>query len=330
MLSNRYGSNSAIHHPVSIIPDINISLLLSFISSNKPKGLNMIKTSRIAMLGMSLRLSHRIEQRLEHKLQLVLAIRPPKGTQFKEPDPVTPMHAKPGEMYVVMTEEDILSYADGCKEIGGIIESEDPDAVIVALRGAYPVARCVDPYLTKEYETISAKTSYFLDNIGERMNKALKKCKRKKSFGKVVMIDTSVTGTKLGWFIPQLMGSLEERCKDELDFVTTVLWHDKEGMNQKNMHEYGKVTHTSYDLGVRSLICEDSTTLLGVPYSRIKDLLRDGAKLDEIAAYEPPFDANIHVIEKDGTERVHKLAIRGPESTTAGLFVKLVGEYARK
>lgn len=248
----------------------------------------------------------------------------PKGMPWDEPEPVKPLQFN-GASYVEITEDELRSYADGCKKIAEVIDTEKPDVVMVSLRSAHPVSRCVDHFVKTSVPKVYAKTSYFLNQLSRRVDKALYDCERKDRFGRVLMIDTSVTGRKLSWFMPQMLGSLAERVERPLEFVTAVLWHDKEGWQENTEKQYDKINNRNYNFGVKSLICEDSPTLLGVKYVDSKDRCHAGAA-GVVDAYNEPFAAHIHVTGDDGT-KVHKLERNGRIGSTADLFVDLVKKY---
>ena len=273
---------------------------------------------------MGMHLEQRCEQRMEQRQLLVQKICPPRGWSWDEPEALKPVQFN-GSAYIEITEDELRSYADGCRKIAEVIDAEKPDVVMVSLRGAHPVARCVDQFVKTSVPKVYAKTSYFLNQLSRRVDKALYDCEKKDRLNKVLMIDTSVTGRKLSWFLPQMLGSLSENVEKPLEFVTAVLWHDKEGWQENSRKQYGNIDNRNYNFGVKSLICEDSPTLLGVKYVDSKDRCHAGAA-GVVDAYNEPFAAHIHVTGNDGT-KVHKLERDGRIGSTADLFVDLVKKY---
>lgn len=276
-------------------------------------------------MGMHMRLEQRCEQRMEQRQLLVHKLCPPRNWSWDEPKALKPVQFN-GSPYIEMSEDELHSYAVGCQKIASVIESEKPDVIMVSLRGAHPVARCVDHFSKETTPKVYAKTSYFLNQLSRRVDKALYDCEKKDRLNKVLMIDTSVTGRKLSWFLPQMLGSLSESVENPLEFITGVLWHDKEGWQETTEKQYGQISNKNYNFGVKNLICEDSPTLLGVKYFDEKDRCHAGA-VGVVDAYEEPVAARIHVTGKDET-KVHKLERNGRINDTADLFVDLVKKYS--
>jgi hypothetical protein len=262
---------------------------------------------------------------MEQRQLLVQKILMPSGISWKEPSPMKPVQFD-GHSYVEICDNELRSYANGCRNIASVIDVEQPDTVIVSLRGAYPVSRCVDHFAQSRIPKVHAKTSYFLNQLSRKVDKALYSCERKGRLNKVLMIDTSVTGRKLSWFLPQMLGSLSERVAHPLEFVTAVLWNDKEGWKENTEKQYGSIRNVNYNFGVKNLICEDNPTLLGVKYVDSKDRCH-AAAYSEVNAYAEPVAAHIHVKTDVGT-KVHKLERNGRIGCTADLFVDLVRKYA--
>jgi hypoxanthine phosphoribosyltransferase len=247
-------------------------------------------------------------------------MRPPRNQEWQESDPVKETLYADGRAVVEIAEDELVSYANGCKNIAGVIDAENPDVIMVSMRGAFPVARSVDYFTQKQVPKVYAKTSYFLHGLGRQVNRAFKQAAKKEA-KKVLMIDTSITGKKLSWFLPQMLEDLKTNYKSELEIVTAVLWHNKEGWSDKNEKVYDHISNRNYNFGVKNLICEDSPTLLGTGYS--PDDCRDVA-LEMIAACEAPYRADIHIVKKNGSKDKYLLKNDGKIGSTADLFVDLV------
>jgi hypoxanthine phosphoribosyltransferase len=276
-------------------------------------------------MSMGMRQEQRLEQRCEQRmeLRLIQAMRPPRNQEWQEPDPVKETFYAEGKAVVEIAEDELVSYANGCKNIAQVITDENPDVIMVSMRGAFPVARSVDHFTQKQIPKIYAKTSYFLHGLGRQVNRAFKQVAEQKA-KKVLMIDTSVTGKKLSWFLPQMLEDLQANYKSELDVVTAVLWHNREGWSEKTEKDYSHIRNRNYNVGVKNLICEDSPTLLGTGYT--PDDCRDVA-LEMIAACEVPHNADIHLVQKGGSKIKHLLKNNGKIGSTADLFVDLVKKY---
>ncbi len=272
-------------------------------------------------MSMGMRQEQRLEQRMEQRL--IQSLHLPRNQEWQESNSVKETHYAEGRAVVEIAEDELVSYANGCKNIAQIITDENPDVIMVSMRGAHPVSRCVNHFTSKQITKIYAKTSYFLHGLGRQVNRAFKQVAKQEA-KKVLMIDTSVTGKKLSWFLPQMLEDLEASYKSELDVVTAVLWHNKECWSEKTEKNYGKISNRNYNFGVKSLICEDSPTLLGTGYT--PDDCRDVA-LEMIAACETPHRADIHIIQKDGSKIKHLLKNDGKIGSTADLFVDLVKKY---
>ncbi|MBI4176172.1 MAG: hypothetical protein HY518_03130 [Candidatus Aenigmarchaeota archaeon] len=281
-------------------------------------------------MGFGLRQDLRLAQRLE--LKLVAKLLPPAGWTFKEPPPIKGIKREGRQAYVEIGENELLSYAEGCRGIAEVIASEHPDYLLVSLRGGKPPADVVDHMTKGKYTKVYAKTSYFLKGLGAEMDMALRACQDEGRIGKVLMVDTSVTGTKLSWFLPEMLSSLSGKVGHDLDFVTAVLWHGREGWHEERTERYGCITNRQYNIGVRSLICEDNPTLLGMTYDKRRDSLlkraEDAVEDYEIHAYDSPERASIRVMGLDGKANEYHLDDKA--ASTAGLFVGLVRDYANR
>ncbi len=173
------------------------------------------------------------------------------------------------------------------------------------------------------------KTSYFLEDLSGKLQGGLSSAfghrgGRKGSLN-VVFLDTSVTGTKLGWFLPQFMGSLREVADvigKDIHVLSLVLSHAKGGEScaYSGRHEGGKLYSSRVDIGVESLLAEDSPTLLGAGY--FEDEVCGKAR-GVVRACEMPVPASLLI-----GDRYYDIG-REPSGSSAALFARVMGNAAR-
>ena len=90
---------------------------------------------------MTMSLSQRCELRLEQRL--ITGLGTPKDWDFTEPKPKKELVVERGNLFIDIDEAELTSYARGCMKIAQIINEEQPDLLLISLRGGWPVARCV-------------------------------------------------------------------------------------------------------------------------------------------------------------------------------------------
>jgi len=266
-------------------------------------------------MSLGLRQELKLEQRLD------LRLNPPTGMDFTEPEALEPIQWHRGDAFIEISEDELQSYAAGCQRVKDIIEQECPDIIMVALRGALPVYRSIKPFNGTQKRVKFVKTSYFLNNLSGNVSRSIGKWACNDEIRRILMLDTSVTGTKLSWFLPQVLtGLAADEAADDLEFLTAVLWHDKDGWTEETNSKYGSVANVNYNIGVKNLICEDSPTLLGIQYARARCHAKAQGK---VRAYDQPVLANIHVVNDIGQTQVYSPE-REMTPDTASLFSKLV------
>ncbi|MBS3067487.1 hypothetical protein J4450_02190 [Candidatus Micrarchaeota archaeon] len=300
---------------------------------------------------MGLELSQRpvLKQALEQRqeLKLVLKIAPPDGWSFREPPPTKEIETYKGKPAIRIQRSELESFADAVKNILQLLGQVDPRVVLVSMRGAIPLFRCLvkavdqkkrvdGDWTTRAFELrrtnfTAAKlyTSYFIDGLSEVVGEGLKNAFETAAGGdarRVVFLDTSVTGTKLGWFMPQFiegMGQVAEQL-GRIELVNIILHHAKPGMRATEQLA-GNVSVTTHNFGVESLITEDNPTLLGVDLRKIEQVTCAEGAIGEIHAYEDEVPAGILI--EDGSN-VSLVRPRHDEKTAA-LFARLIGDVAR-
>ena len=180
---------------------------------------------------------------------------------------------------------------------------------------------------------IKAPTSYFLNNLTDCVGDSLQSALSPATLGQnvermkltMLFLDTSVTGTKLGWFMPQFLDIVEnvaEKTRKMIHLISVIVNHARQDEQSAAMIEnkgHG-LYHTRVDLGVESLITEDSPTLLGSSYKASK--ISDKAK-SEVAGAEQPKKVSIMV-----GDRLYDIKDE-PTRSTAALFARIAAQEAR-
>jgi hypothetical protein len=179
------------------------------------------------------------------------------------------------------------------------------------------------------FRAVKAPTSYFLNDLSGGLERSLK-CAldslvdRRKLV--LLFIDTSVTGTKLGWFMPQFLSTLGKAARSVdkiIHVVSAIVHHDRQvSCHVNDLEAKGRgLYHTRIDIGVESLITEDSATLLGAP-CKMKDVAEKAQ--DVIRACNRPKRASIMV-----DDRFYDI---NDEATgnTACLFARIAANEARQ
>ncbi len=295
--------------------------------------------------GMRLCLRQRLKMDLRQELKLEFKLAPPDNWSFKEPNPIKEIEEYKGKQVIRITKSELLSFADAAKRTREIIEDVSPIILFISMRGALPLFRCAmyaklpatigggnwekKKFNADNIHTFSAVklySSYFIDGLGEVVGDILEKTFntiRGKRPIKTVFLDTSVTGTKLSWFMPQFIDVLKqvaEQLGRSIDLTSIILHHSMSGVFAVQPQEvHSKVTATRYDIGVKSLIAEDNPTLLGVVYNNEKIKCSDEA-VGEVSAYEPLVNAGILIVDSNIAYFHH---------STADLFVRIVGDTIR-
>lgn len=303
-------------------------------------------------------------QKLELRLSSRLLL--PTGLDFTEPDPMKRVEEFEGRRVVRITPGEMNSYANGIRQAAAVLKSAQPKIVFVSMRGALPMFRATlgamtPKYLNSEYRGreweqkqvhllfeaqgpssghlerckrmpvtfVKARTSYFLENLSEGIEGCLSSAFAHMRLANpitAVFLDTSVTGTKLGWFMPQFEDAVRqvgEILKKDIHLISVILHHDKDGradtMDRTLKGEKTTVFSTTHNIGVASIITEDSPTLLGARYSG--DELHPKA-VGLVEACEEPESVSLMVGDK-----LYKIE-REPSGETAILFARLAGHAA--
>lgn len=290
----------------------------------------------------------KLEQRQALKLELKIA--PPDGWSFKEPPPVKEIDTHEGKPVVRIKKDELMSFAEAVKNILQLLQRVDPRVVLISMRGALPLFRCILKAenqasrldeswkirnFRKRFNFTAAKlyTSYFIDDlstvVGEGLENAFETVGRSRGGGlRVVFLDTSVTGTKLGWFMPQFIAGMDQVAEQlgiSVELTNLILHHAKHGVHTTERTASNGVRVTTHNFGVESLITEDNPTLLGVNLRRIEEITCAAGAVGEIRAYEDVVSAGILI---DGGSNVSLVKPRYDEKTAA-LFARLVGNVAR-
>lgn len=297
---------------------------------------------------LELRRELRQELRLEQKLKLELSLKRPHMS-WVEPKPLKPIEKDKRGRFVRISERELFSYAKGMRRLRRVIEHELPSAVIVSLRGGYtPVMSIKDlvrvsknlaetpAYALYTPRYVNMKTSYFLKNLSDvvatDLAKALTRIKGQHGRTKKLMfVDTSVTGTKLGWFLPQFVSAVRTGMElagiKQLQLVTVVIEHNAPGVFKSEIVSSDQsFSHKQVTIGVKNLICEDNPSLLGVKLSRKKDQVHEEAE-GTVNAYEKAVPHDIVIQHNDGREEYVK---RKKGESSFDLLLSLVRQAMKK
>jgi len=306
-------------------------------------------------MGLRLCMRQELRQTLRQELRLNLKMKPPSDMAFEEPDAMKHIESVGGRKVIRITEREMASYVSAVRNVRGILEEVVPDVVLISMRGALPMFRAVvqsmnpkfldledrngadwdEKRISKQilvrapddkfvcslaktekekerlrwkygdkknisFRAVKADTSYFLadleGSLEEGLRAAFKKGGRKRNIT-ALFLDTSVTGTKMGWFMPQFR-----------DAMIQIADGVKKQINMVNVN-----------LGVESLITEDSVTLLGSTIDR--DEMADDA-IGVVRADQEPEMASIMVGSRlfDIDDEV--------TGSTAALFSRIAGDMA--
>lgn len=213
-----------------------------------------------------------------------------------------------------------------------VITEKPPDRILGAFaKDEKERSRLIREYGSRKtfrFRAVKAKTSYFLEgmseNVQEGLISAFGHCRAKEVIS-AVFIDTSVTGKKLSWFLPQFMDSVRQVADivgRTVHIMNVILNHGKPGETSSCLvkHEGGRLYSSRFDIGVESVITEDSPTLLGAYYTR-HEITPEA--IDVIGACEFPKRASLVI-----ANRRYDIADE-PTGTTAALFARVVGNEAR-
>lgn len=295
-------------------------------------------------VGAEHRLSQRLVLKLSHKLKL------PSGWSFKEPEPMKAIEDYRGRRVIRITRDEIASFAGATLMSRELIKQMKPAVVLVSMRGVLPLFRCITqlgllPH-REGWKTMRLKmgdttfqarkvhTSYFLDDLNGVVSKELKAmfralAKKGQDPARIFFLDTSVTGTKLSWFMPQfleIMGELADQVEFGVELINIILHHNQVGRLDGESGNGGALDWAIWNIGVQSLITEDSLPLLGVPYDREKQRCNPGAE-GEVRAYRNIENPDILI---EGPEGKLQLFERQSFETTAMLFARVVQDVIQK
>ncbi|MBD3210343.1 hypothetical protein GF318_03090 [Candidatus Micrarchaeota archaeon] len=176
-------------------------------------------------------------------------------------------------------------------------------------------------------KAVKINTSYFLADLEENLEEGLRAAFRKGSRSRMItalFLDTSVSGTKLGWFMPQFKDAMKQVAKEikrPVHLISAILHHDNGGARMCSGPEKQSdlLVTSRVDIGVESLIAEDSITLLGRQTS-ITEIAEEA--LGEVHASRMPEAASIMVGERLHTVEAEK------SGDTATLFARIAGNMA--
>ncbi len=289
-------------------------------------------------LGLHQSLSHRLEQRLD--ISLKMEIRPPQDWAA-EPDAHTPVQLdSKGRPFVEIKQEHLDAFAGAARMTAWLIHQHRPHSVLVPLRGANPMAHAVRYALTRDpvfqlaelarrkdgsWFTLPRFTrfhsSFFLEGLGEPGAQGVQKAipfwmryrarHSPKSDVRFTFLDTSVTGTKHGWYLPQFVAGLRQ-AEDQIGrriHLSTVIWSPQEQPRGAPMGAGGMSGRT--DIILPHLIAEDSPALLGVPLSERSLPVRSEVSPGALHAYDKIPRADVHVVSPSGEVSVYRCATYG-------------------
>ncbi|VVC03539.1 Uncharacterised protein [Candidatus Bilamarchaeum dharawalense] len=302
-------------------------------------------------IDLSLGCHQSLRQELKQELRLSLHLRlaPPDGISFREPPPLKSIERLDGAPVIPISRSELASYISAVRKAREIFGEVEPSVVIISMRGALPFFRSIaqdrveraiwaNPSEVKSFDYpshgftgVKVYTSYFLDNLGEVVSKGLKRAVKQsinaEAGHRIVYVDTSVTGTKLGWFMPQFtegVMDLASQMGESIQLVNILLHHGQPGRyDTKTGLADELVTVTTHNIGVESLITEDNATLLGASYAGKFRLHPDA--VGEIQSMGRVVNAGLLI--DAGLAVLHIKPELG--ETTADLFVRLVGNATR-
>ncbi|MDP1695808.1 MAG: hypothetical protein Q8L29_02775 [archaeon] len=250
---------------------------------------------------------------------------------------------------------DLDSYSLACLGALNVFSKKNPDKVVCLLRGGFPPYRVVRAlareYLNKDPATFLVPTSDFLRNKKYLIYALAENAARlanKKGRGSLFTIDTAITGSSSRQFIKEFIEDFDRAIRREflnknsnLDYHFVRFWSDSEGRYSrtklKPVHNtrvsYGQgsdnclcsLNFFDYNFGLKSLICEDNPTLLGIDYPIELRASENNGVRGQKSEYISQVDKHASIIVDD----TNCFQPRG-EQTTSDLFVDLVVEKSRQ
>lgn len=170
-----------------------------------------------------------------------------------------------------MNFEDCKAYAEAIKAIGRIITDLKPDVLYCPLRGAYPVVRSLDP-LVRRYvnDVVLVPTSGFLSGRERIIQSSFENILKQYRNPKIAVVDTAITGSSIRNFknlAKRYLQKLANGLKQDVDISIVKLWQNRQFPNQPpGIQKDERLTWRDYNVGTKSLLCEDQPDLLGIDY----------------------------------------------------------------
>jgi len=189
------------------------------------------------------RMEQKVSLRQELKLSLrqELKLEPLDPNHFQEPEGHTDLKNGRNGPYFEVANTDLRAFAAAIKVASGVILRRAPNVVLVGMRGANPYAEAIkyslneDPEYSRFFlglpgntsktegmrklpEFIGLQSTYFLKNLAGHLESSLVKAVPAAVANRgqdnmplrFMLIDTSVTGTKLGWYLPAFVDACEK------------------------------------------------------------------------------------------------------------------------
>lgn len=274
-------------------------------------------------IGLFLDQSLEQRQELRHVIRLSHELTPPTDWSWPEPEPMTKLQRSKGKVWYSIKEDELKALALATQKASDILWDERPDLLYVSARGGLPTGRAIRKLLAgraaPEYYK-EARTSYFLSNLTGNIERSL----AGPEVQSIAFIDTSVTGTKHSWFLPQFYEALNETFSNQPMRLIQIIFRHNWDESISGGQQHGNVDVRTYSIGVPNLIAEDTSGLLG--YTFRKDQIDPKAYKFMDRLTEAP-RAEIRVQTNSG-EKIYQ-PFKG-EFGTATRFVNLLVQYARR
>lgn len=293
-------------------------------------------------MGFSMSLSVRQEQRMEQKLSMsqqlrqALILDPIEPNPFREPEGHSGLKHGPRGPYFEVGSDDLQAFAASIKVASGIILRSAPDVVLVGMRGANPYAEAIkyslheDPNHSRFFRGMTGNTSktegsrrlpefidlpstYFRKDLAKCLQSALVKAtpsaiKNHGSDGtalRFMLIDTSVTGTKLGWYLPEFVDACQKAStisKKEISLDVVVFKPSGRSGHIETDGLTGVPTRV-HEIVIPNLITEDVPALLTPRDSKLRIKSQDvrSEAFDMIHSLDPFPKAGIEVTGEYGS-----------------------------
>lgn len=256
---------------------------------------------------------------------------------------------------------DLESYSIACLGALYVTQKADPQQMVCLLRGGHPPSKVVHTltkdYLGKDMSFYAIPTSDFLKNkkylTYALAEEVLNTADRSDGNGRVLTIDTAITGSSSRQFMKEFADNFRKICQKgrfandlTLDYFFVRFWDNAQDRYSKTKCKAHLISHDQtmesqgrtstnhlrlhdYNFGVRSLISEDNPLLLGVDYPiEFKEEENEGIsgqKSEFVSSVKVQLP--IHVENEDGKDSCYQP--HGNE-TTSDLFIDLVTERSRE